>query len=257
MILFACDYDNTLYYPDDGIRKADADALSNFTERGGLFAIATGRSLKSVRVSAAPYNLPVHWWICSNGAAVFKETELLYLNPIPQSAVHEILRYGEEFGVSLFEFGNGYDSFELEADRSESLLLQACRMCKEKLSEGKTDELVQIGFAFRNEEELNGCKIQLEKIAGLRLHMNASFIDITSATASKENALAFLSSFSGIQDIRTAGDDLNDLGMLKNYSGFLMNHASESLKSCYKKTASSAAECLSLIYMEQDAQLRL
>ena len=86
-ILLCSDYDGTLAGPDGKVSPENAQAIRYFTENGGLFTLATGRSPDFVRQMCAvlPLNAPV---MCLNGGAIVdpESFRVLEICPLPQSA---------------------------------------------------------------------------------------------------------------------------------------------------------------------------
>lgn len=250
MILFASDYDGTLHFRDERIRPADLKAIQTFVSEGNIFAIATGRSYESLQASAREYCLPADYCICANGSAVFKDGNAILRNTLPEENIIEILKCADSCRITLFEFGNGRESFEYEADPAQDLQRQIQEACNIHFKDPCgmwPDGIVQIGYACPDKHVLNRCLATLEQIPGICAHVNSVFIDITSAKSSKENAVAFTAEITGADSICAAGDDWNDLGMLKKYDGFLLNSAAPELKQFCSRTADSVADCLKLI----------
>ena len=248
MILFASDYDNTLYFPEKGFLSSDLYALNRFVSEGNCFALATGRSYHSVLKSSVTVALPVHYWVCANGAAVFDQTHLLQRKTLGHRKIQEVLHYAQDCDAAAYEFGDGIDSFILKTDSPDALSDRINAVLQNYFS--GINKIIQIGFAFHTPQQLDKCRRQLEHVSGISLHINSLFIDITDHSASKENAVSFLKDQCGAEKVCTLGDDWNDLGMLERFDGYLMDSSPEALKRRYQKTVSSAAECLSLLQKE-------
>lgn len=86
-VLLCSDYDGTLAGPDGKVSPENAQAIRYFTENGGLFTLATGRSPGFIRQMCAvlPLNAPV---MCLNGGAIVdpESFRVLEISPLPQSA---------------------------------------------------------------------------------------------------------------------------------------------------------------------------
>ena len=69
-LLLVSDFDRTLTDRNSRIPQANLDAIADFKARGGLFTLATGRSIPMFEAQAAlvPSNAPL---ILYNGAAVY------------------------------------------------------------------------------------------------------------------------------------------------------------------------------------------
>lgn len=81
-IFFASDFDHTLTGPDNAVRPRNVEAIRAFQARGGVFTVASGRSVALYRNRAAsvPVNAPC---ILFNGAVCydFSAERLVYLKP--------------------------------------------------------------------------------------------------------------------------------------------------------------------------------
>ncbi|MEG1384721.1 MAG: HAD hydrolase family protein, partial [Oscillospiraceae bacterium] len=69
-MLVVSDIDGTLLQAGYGIPKENIDAIDRFVERGGLFTVATGRSVESVRKYVDWINMSVPAILC-NGAVLY------------------------------------------------------------------------------------------------------------------------------------------------------------------------------------------
>ncbi len=100
-LLFACDFDHTLSGYDDSVPAANLEAIHYFTDNGGLFSVASGRSMRLLRsrVAQLPVNAPC---LCFNGAACYdyRTQELLYAHPLPDLAP-EILAAAFRFDAAV------------------------------------------------------------------------------------------------------------------------------------------------------------
>lgn len=94
-ILLVSDFDLTLTDHQSRIPQANLDAIRAFQEEGGIFTLATGRSLpmSRYRFQAVPVNAPL---IICNGAACFDPVteEVLDCHPLPENCM-ELMRYYE------------------------------------------------------------------------------------------------------------------------------------------------------------------
>ncbi|MBQ8960482.1 MAG: HAD family hydrolase [Ruminococcus sp.] len=86
-VVLLSDMDGTLLTADKRITDADRQAISRFTELGGRFTVATGRTVQSFEQYRAMIRLdwPV---VMYNGAAIhdYSEGRTLYTQPLPEEA---------------------------------------------------------------------------------------------------------------------------------------------------------------------------
>ncbi len=104
-LLVVSDIDGTLLQAGYGIPKENIEAAERFAAKGGLFTVATGRSVDGVRkyVDWIPMSAPA---ILCNGAVLydFKADRVIYnktLLPSARSIVEEIGRVFPELGIEL------------------------------------------------------------------------------------------------------------------------------------------------------------
>ncbi len=94
--LFASDFDRTMTNPGGEIPEANLEAVRYFMEQGGVFTVATGRSLpmSRYRLKNIPTNAPL--LVCNGAACYDLRTEtLLFCHPLPDDAV-ALMRYYEQ-----------------------------------------------------------------------------------------------------------------------------------------------------------------
>ena len=101
-VFFASDYDHTLTGSDNVLRQKNLDAIRYFMSEGGIFTVASGRSIPLFRKRAAlvPTNAPC---ILYNGAACYDYPggKLLYAHPMTDFAM-EIVRAVQAFDPTLY-----------------------------------------------------------------------------------------------------------------------------------------------------------
>lgn len=92
-LLFISDLDGTLLNEDKQVPQKNIDAIRRFTQAGGLFTIATGRSEETCRVAAdrLPINAPA---ILYNGALVYdlKESRVLAQRQLEAALFRPVIR---------------------------------------------------------------------------------------------------------------------------------------------------------------------
>ena len=113
--LIACDFDNTITnthgvpVPDPYISEENAAAIRSFMAQGGIFALATGRSLPDARPAAmaVPSNAPT---VIYNGAAIYDYAQERYLHTafLPEEICEHITQAQQALGKLTFKLY--YDS---------------------------------------------------------------------------------------------------------------------------------------------------
>lgn len=121
-IYLLCDVDGTLIGHDLVLPQNNIDAICSFVERGGKFALATGRSIESARKYAKllPVNFPC---ILFNGCSIYdykleKEIFSKHLKPIASTYLKTILEKFPDIGATVLIGADYYDvSPTLDPDR--------------------------------------------------------------------------------------------------------------------------------------------
>lgn len=108
-MLVVSDIDGTLLQAGYGIPKENIEAIDNFIEAGGLFTVATGRSVESVSkyVEWLKFSAPA---ILCNGGLIydFKTRRILYERTLDSSVegiVEEIMGSFDDIGVEVHKGG--------------------------------------------------------------------------------------------------------------------------------------------------------
>ena len=111
-VFFASDFDHTLTGQDNALRERNIEAIRYFISEGGIFTVASGRSIPLFRrrVAPVPFNAPC---ILYNGAACYdyRDETLYYAHPLPDFAldiVHEAQRLDPTLCVEIQGVENHY-----------------------------------------------------------------------------------------------------------------------------------------------------
>lgn len=111
-IFIASDMDGTLLNDDRVISKGNIEALEYFTQNGGYFALATGRTRPATEAyrKLLPCNAP---GVYLNGATICDEATqtMVYLEGLDDRAkqlAHEVMRKFPEIGIEVFLLEKSY-----------------------------------------------------------------------------------------------------------------------------------------------------
>ena len=100
-VFFASDFDHTLTGQDNVLRERNIEAIRYFMSEGGIFTVASGRSIPlfSKRAKLVPVNAPC---ILYNGAACYDYASgtLHYAHPLPDFAL-DIVREAQRLDPTL------------------------------------------------------------------------------------------------------------------------------------------------------------
>ena len=219
--LLASDLDGTLLNDQGLISQKNIDAVQEFVEGGGLFTIATGRTVTSAQqyVEQLAVNAPV---IVTNGSLMYdyRTNTIPWDAPLPEEArglVRAVLDHMPHVGV---EISSGRDLYVLQANATtyehlkyENIEAVFCKM----------EELPQVWHKVlyelppeRLQEIIDFCEtIPYQEVQYMR--SAKIFYEMVPREADKGVALHALAAKLGIPLDKTVaiGDYYNDLGFIK------------------------------------------
>ena len=120
MKVLASDFDGTLFFHDKGFKEEDIEKIKEFQQKGHLFGICSGRSLKGIQVQIDP-RIQLDFYIISSGAQILdKDLNMISQHIIDKNVVippytrigfdrEEDLRHGfhiSEGGVTVVPKGS-------------------------------------------------------------------------------------------------------------------------------------------------------
>ncbi len=247
--LIACDFDNTITnthgvpVPEKYISEENAAAIHHFMEEGGIFAVATGRSLPDARPVAlgVPSNAPT---IIYNGGAIYDYTREEYLTasyltdsaPAIREYIADVLARFSAIGAEFYH---------------DSDLIHACAVNSHVLHHRRLSDAPMVEVASPADVPVPIAKILLEGDAEVvkaaeayilsqswakEVELVFSFdtlLEVTARGCSKADAVARLAGMFSIPSTRIccAGDHLNDIPMLRAAAvAFAPENAREEVK---------------------------
>lgn len=238
--IFITDLDGTLLNSKGVLSKESEQVLREVAETSPhQLGFATARGWTSVAqvVQQVPWNFPV---ILNNGAVIYnwQTQQVVKIQGMETMAVQDILKLGEAHGISPFMFtlnesceesifyqsnpSKGLHSFRNQ--RPNDPRFREVDQLVEQQSNWDTQSLV---LMFIEEyETLVPLKLYIQQHFGAVLtclllqdqYIPHQFVlEVSSAKATKENAIAFLQEQYDIQGehLHLFGDNLNDQGMLR------------------------------------------
>jgi len=233
-VLLVSDFDNTLVYTDatfggdapmPQIPPRNRAAIAAFQAEGGLFTVATGRSLMAISpfLPRELINAPA---IVDNGANIhdFAAGRTIFTATLPAGALEElgpIVTNHPEVGVEIYHT-NGLIEL-LQPNRwseNHAKLTGVNQVPAASLDAIKRDELTKVVFFA---EEPIPARLQAQLLAqgaGERYEMvvsNVHLLEITGKGAHKGAAVLELARLCGVSPHRVCcvGDHANDLPMLR------------------------------------------
>lgn len=210
--IIVSDYDNTFYRNDDDIEKNKLK-VKEFMELSNIFIIATGRSYLDFMEKEDLYKIKYNYLILDHGATILKDGEIIFTEAINNSIKEDLL-------------------YDLRPD--DITWSFACCKLESRVSFQEND-LTKIHVRYETEEMTRKIhdfiKDKYKDYIDAFLVCKNKGIEIVSNKVNKSVAINFISQLENTNDIYTIGDSYNDLCMIEDFKGFIMNDSIEELKS--------------------------
>lgn len=250
MKLLSSDYDDTLFI-DQQISQQDLEAIKTFQQQGHLFGINSGRHLDSIFEECDKYNLKPDFYVGNNGTVVLnKDREIVFISKFDPVIVQEILEYFRENlqdKVYFVSVNNGYNF-------GREFFNEGCEFLVDHTDplEKYINEPISTMFSHvLNYEDTMPLVRQLRSDFEGKAYFygNAPFIDMVGQEIDKASGINKIAELMGIkhENIYAIGDSYNDMAMLSEFHGFVMNHAKDSVKAVADEVVNSVSEAIDKI----------
>lgn len=256
--ILASDYDGTLAQ-GNGVTEETVMAIKKFQKMGNLFGVVTGRDfVMGFEYFKEKKEFPFDFVIASSGAAAYDKDGNIYFvqringkqafgeSTLAQELIKECLQLtsnpcGMAFDNSRYAFhpdyplgkmaeGIQYSAFSVLEDVEEFVL--ANTFCETVEQAAKVTDILTKKFGRYVNPMQNG-----------------RYIDISLVDVNKSIGIAHLADCIGIphENIWTAGDNFNDMPMIKKYHGCAMASGVEDLKKVSEYVCDSVADVIEII----------
>lgn len=248
-ILYISDLDGTLLNSRAEISEHSCELINSFIEKGGNFSIATARTAATAvpMTQNIRINVPV---VLMNGVCVFDtvKNEYVKIEQIPYESLLKILNILKGFRLSGFMFsinGSVLDTYyeNLDSEHAREFYEERTRKFGKVFT--KTDNFVK--YADKNivyysvtdkQEILNPVYEALKNTEGIHIDFYRDvyreeywYLEISSSSASKYNAVNFIRSEYGFDRVVGFGDNLNDLPLFRACDeAYAVENAKEEVK---------------------------
>ena len=245
--LIVVDFDGTLVRSDQTIARETKEEIERYRQRGGNFAICTGRTVDSILPRAKELGL-TGLVACFQGSVIvdIESGELLVDGALSQESAVEICRFLETLGAHI----NVYTTEAYYSNRDNELLVyyesiagvKAVVIDDQPLSSlilERNLKVRKVLILVQPENKEETFRETLQRF-GEKYYVtySASFlVEITDRRYSKASAVKFMADYYGvsIEQAVAVGDSLNDLPMLECVGvGIAMQNADEALKQSAK-----------------------
>lgn len=232
-ILFLSDFDNTLVYTAEALKKGGAcpemnprnrEALEYFMAEGGHFGVATGRAMAAFApyASLVPTNVPA---VVNNGAGIYdygteEYVETVFLGERARPHIQAIVDANPTVSLEMFHArtllqvyreslwnkkhseltGMGYEVVQNLSSKSVEMPLSKA------LFLGEAEALRQVAVFIENQSWHDEYEV---------IFSNDNLLELTAKGATKGDMAKRLQTRVGCTVLVCAGDHMNDLSMLR------------------------------------------
>lgn len=217
--LFVSDMDATLLSDDHSISKANSDAIKYFTERGGLFTVATGRMVDAVRayMPQVYINSPA---VLHNGAKLydFQKDVVIFEKFIEENRKEAIRRVHDDFPeVGLEIYSNEIVYVYRKCEETKRFLTRDYEVVYELPDEIWDEPWIKV-LLIGEKELLDKYEPIYRRSydSGYAVRSGDRYLDVVANGVSKGKGVETLAQKLGIEKkkVIAVGDNMNDISML-------------------------------------------
>lgn len=223
----ASDLDGTFVTKEKKVTDINKEAIIKAQSKGIEFIAASGRDRTSINDLLK--DIPnIKYFICLNGARIYKEDEIIYEASIDREVSYDIFLKAKEVGLNYSATSRKtiyYSQLDTEYYREFALENKNFNFVFDEKKENILKEDYQKLVFYGDKERFKKLRDYVEEKYLDKVNIfesGDSVMDIVNKKASKGNALKIVANDMGIalDEIVAFGDNENDLAMLKdvNYS---------------------------------------
>lgn len=224
--MMASDYDGTLF-KDRIIRESDLEAIREFRSLGHKFGIVTGRTIDSIKHEIETYDIPVDFLVGINGGVVLDhESNELFLSSMDEDVADKIIELIEDFGVDFYGTNDGYRISRTYSPAGKEFHMKP-NIKLHSIEEIKETGIVSMYIWSGSKEkskELSDLINDSFKSNGIYSFPNVHAVDVGVQDINKATGIEILRNHYGYKGhVYTVGDSHNDVPMIEEFHGFLMD----------------------------------
>ncbi len=244
--LFATDFDGTFYQYPNGVTEECLETVCKFRKKGNLFGIITGRSYQNTDDIRKKYSEYCDFIMCMTGAyAEGADGKVIFESKGDGKVLFPILKAISETDCRYLVYSDGKCSYEIDT----SVPLEEGTETYFEIM--RHSSFSQINTSYATREDFDACvKMLLESYGDkISVHANGLCLDIPPAGVSKAAAVGRMAEYFGVRkdNIYTAGDNDNDLSMIKAYHGFTLPYGTELCRKSAENILDGVREMLEMI----------
>ena len=242
--LVCIDIDGTLAKDDKSISEFNKKTLKKLSEKGVNVAIASGRTLTSIKSIMEEIGIPLTA-ICLNGGQVIVNNETIHTNFLNYQQVDCIFKTIAKFNANAtfngvdFSIRNHDISLQWRAQIENGSLKADFIIANDpieykQLIYNHVNEIVKVSIMEENKQQFESIKRELQNYNLFSVvKSDTNYIDVTDLNSTKGKALNKLAEYINVamDDVLSIGDNENDYEMLNNAGvGVAMRNANEKIK---------------------------
>lgn len=252
MQFLATDYDGTLFR-DRQITDSDRDAIIRFRKAGHKFGIVTGRYLPTILREIERWHLPYDFLICCTGSMLLDGAgHVLCEHLAPRTAVRPLYDLTLQLGGRYFCVSKGLQITWLDTG-FPPLYENVKVLPPEKLP--LLDGFHETGTCFEDEDTARRFveTVNRDYAELMTAHQNGIYVDVCAPHTGKVRGLReMLAHFGGGgESLFVAGDNLNDLEMIRTFSSFAIDSAREEVRAAATCTAADVAQMVAVLLQRE------
>lgn len=248
MQILATDFDGTLYR-NGTVSAEDKAAVARFRTAGNKFGIVTGRHLATALYETERQSVSYDFLICCTGGMILDaQNHILFEHRVPQEAVLPLYQKTREYGgmyfcVSVHRELLWYD-MGVPSPYTSAAVLPVEQLSDLSFFHEAATCFADEQTARRYVDFLNTAYPQW-----LTAHQNGVYVDICASDTDKVSGLLTVLQHFGVpaSALSVAGDNLNDLSMIRAFHSFAMESGRAELKWEATHTASNFCEIVDML----------
>lgn len=248
MQILATDFDGTLYR-NGTVSAEDKAAIARFRAAGNKFGIVTGRHLATALYETERQNVTYDFLICCTGGMILDaENNILFERRIPREGVLPLYRKTVECGGAFFSASRFQELLWYDMG-VPSIYASATVLPVEKLSEADGFHEMTTCFADEGTAQHYVDLLNASAPEWFTAHQNGVYADVCAPHTDKVSGLrAVLQYFdASANDLSVAGDNLNDLSMIRTFHSFAISSGRAELKQAAAHTVSKFREITEML----------
>lgn len=241
--LIVSDFDGTLAKSDTTVSEKNIEAINEYIDAGGIFAVSTGRLPSAILPQVRGLGLK-GVLCCCNGAIILdiESGDILFEGRLPFDTTLSACLKMEEMGLHIHAF----DLWDYYSNKDNDMLryyeklagVKAERITNQKLSEFLSERKMSVYKLIALVDAADNAKISSElseaKIPNCTVTKSMDLlVEVVNDKLSKGSSLSFLANHFGVDYEKTiaVGDNCNDISMIERAGlGIAVNNAEEALK---------------------------